>query len=435
MLITNRERRLCQSLQDLPAKHGYRYNDSARNDLLQALFNHLAAERKDVLLGIFRGALPAESEPWTLRDAQGLVEGAEYSEEARGRRCGHIFKNTEAVYRCKNCEVDETCVLCSRCFNASEHDGHSISVTHSSGNGGCCDCGDPEAWKSPVICGIHATNSSTSAGKAKAHPELPDELLDSIRMTIGRTFDYICDVISCSPEQLRLQKTEDSIRHDERLSHLASKWYEEADDPDPEFALVLWNDEKHTVDEVTQQVARACKREKRFGWDKANETNDYGRSVVTYSKDVKKLLKIAKIIEEIKITVTIRSSRDTFREQMCGTMIEWLQDIDGCSIEHDHDVLRNTICEEMLKSWRTGSAAANSAVGKEGMDDHEVEDARWEATQLLGRHFLLGRVRPIVPDSDSDANSNENDLDDGDDEADSQANDDEMDLDLDLAPE
>ncbi|KAL8907043.1 MAG: hypothetical protein Q9207_001655 [Kuettlingeria erythrocarpa] len=435
MLITNRERRLCQSLQDLPAKHGYRYNDSARNDLLQALFNHLAAERKDVLLGIFRGALPAESEPWSLRDAQGLVEGAEYSEEARGRRCGHIFKNTEAVYRCKNCEVDETCVLCSRCFNASEHDGHNISVTHSSGNGGCCDCGDPEAWKSPVICGIHAADSSTSAGKAKAHPDLPDELLDSIRMTIGRTFDYICDVISCSPEQLRLQKTEDSIRHDERLSHLASKWYEEALDPDPEFALVLWNDEKHTVDEVTQQVARACKREKRFGLDKANETNDYGRSVVTYSKDVKKLLKIAKIIEEIKITVTIRSSRDTFREQMCGTMVEWLQDIDGCSIEHDHDVLRNTICEEMLKSWRTGSAAANSAVGKEGMDDHEVEDARWEATQLLGRHFLLGRVRPIMPDSDSDANSNENDLDDGDDEADSQANDDEMDLDLDLAPE
>lgn len=421
----------------MPAKHNYRYDESARNALLQSLFKSLAAEHDDFLRILFRGQPPPVSEPWYLRDAQGLVEGAEYSEEARGRRCGHIFKNAEAVYRCRDCEIDDTCVLCGRCFNSSEHEGHSITVTHSSGNGGCCDCGDLEAWRRPVHCAIHAGDFSKKAGKAKENSQLPGELLESVRMTVGRTFDYICDVISCSPEQLRLQKTEDSIKHDERLSHLASKWYEESDDPDPEFALVLWNDEKHTVDEVKNQVARACKKERQFGADKANETNDYGRSVVTYSKDVKRLLKIANIIEQIKITVTIRSSRDTFREQMCGTMIEWLQDINGCSIGQDHDILRNTICEEMLKSWRTGSAAANSSVGKDGLDDHEVEDTqafmRIEAARYLGRHLMFGRLRNPVPDSDSDANSNENDVDD--DEAESLANDDAMDLDLDLAPE
>lgn len=259
-------------------------------------------------------------------------------------------------------------------------------------------------------------------------------------MTIGRVFDYMCDVISCSPEQLRLQKTEESIRHDEQLSHLASKWYEETDDPDPEFALILWNDEKHTVDEVKHQVSRACKQPLQFGLDKANEANDIGRSVVTHSRDVKRLLKIAKIIEKIKITVTIRSSRDTFREQMCGTMIEWLQDIDGCSVGQDHGILRDTICEEILKSWRTGSVATNSSIGKDGIDDHEVEDndaiARLNPPYLFRRDFIVaGRARPIVPDSDSDANSNDNDIDDGDDEADSHVNDDEMELDIDLAPE
>ncbi|KAI4115856.1 MAG: hypothetical protein LQ345_003622 [Seirophora villosa] len=437
MLSTSRERRLCQILRDLPAKHNYRYDDAARNALLQGLFKSLAAENDAFLQVLFRGVPPAVTQLWSLRNAQGLVEGAEYSEEARGRRCGHIFKNAEAVYRCRNCEVDETCVLCSRCFNASQHDGHIISVNHSSGNGGCCDCGDPEAWATPVDCAIHAadTHHAKYAGKTKAGPQLPDELLESISMTVGRAFDYICDVISCSPEQLRLQRTEESIKHDERLSHLASKWYEEPEDPDPEFALVLWNDEKHTVDEVTQQVARACKRERQFGKDKANETNDFGRSVVIHSKDVTRLLKIAKIIEEIKITVSIRSSRDTFREQMCGTMIEWLQDIDGCSIGQDHETLRNTICEEMLKSWRTGSAAANSTVGKDGMDDHEIDESRNLAAQMFPREFLVGRLRPIVQDSDSDANSNDNDIDDGDDGGDSQPNDDEMDLDPDVDPE
>ncbi|KAL9005922.1 MAG: hypothetical protein Q9188_001336 [Gyalolechia gomerana] len=439
MLLTSRERHLCQVLRDLPAKHNYRYDESAKNALLQGLFKSLAAEKDEFLRVLFRGATPPISQPWYLREAQGLVEGAEYSEGARGRRCGHIFKNAEAIYRCRTCEIDDTSVLCSRCFNTSEHDAHVVSVTMSSGNGGCCDCGDPEAWKMPVICAIHAADASKSAGKARDIPQLPGELLESISMTIGRTFDYICDVVSCSPEQLRLEKTEESIRHDERLSHLASKWYEEADDPDPEFALILWNDEKHTVDEVKNQVARACKKELSFGLAKANETNDFGRSVVTYSKDVKKLLKTAKIIEQIKITVTIRSSRDTFREQMCGTMIEWLQDIDGCSIGQDHESLRNTICKEMLKPWRTGSAAANSSVGKDGMDDHEIEDneadMRLAAAQLFRREVVGRIMRPFVADSDSDANSNEDDIDDGDDEADSQVNDEEMDLDIDLAPE
>ncbi|KAI4101198.1 MAG: hypothetical protein L6R37_005048 [Teloschistes peruensis] len=439
MLLTNRERRLCQFLRELPLKYNCRYDDSAKSALLQGLFRSLAAEDDHTLEHIFKGALPNASLPWSLREAQGLVEGAEYSEGARGKRCGHIFKNAEAIYRCKDCEVDDTSVLCSHCFNSSEHTGHIVFISTSLGNGGCCDCGDPEAWRAHVNCAIHAADWTKSAGKAKASPQLPDELLESIRMTVGRTFDYMCDIISCSPEQLRLQKTEESVRHDERLSHLASKWYEEADDPDPEFALVLWNDEKHTVDEVNEQVARACKQKRAFGEEKANETNDIGRSVVTYSRDVKKLLKIAKIIEQIKITTTVRSSRDTFREQMCGTMIEWLQDIDGCSIGQDHNVLRDTICEEILKSWRTGSAATNSSVGKDGIDDHAIEDAAAEQrmllTQIYRRDLIAGRLRPIVPDSDPDANSNDNDIDDGDDEADSQVNEDEMDIDLDMAPE
>ena len=41
---------------------------------------------------------------------------------------------------------------------------------------------------------------------------LPEEVVESIRMTIARALDYCCDVFSCSPEQLRLTKTEESVR-------------------------------------------------------------------------------------------------------------------------------------------------------------------------------------------------------------------------------
>ena len=438
MLLTSRERRLCQILRDLPEKHKYRYDKGAKKALQEGLFRSLVAENDDFLYGLFDGKVPGDYEMWSLKQAQGMTEGAEYSEGARGKRCGHIFKNGEAAYRCRNCEVDDTCTLCSQCFNSSDHTGHIIAISISVGNGGCCDCGDEEAWKKPVNCTIHTPNSSKAAIQVRKHTTLPEELLESIRMTIGRTFDYICDVISCSPEQLRLPKTEESIKLDERFSHLASKWYEEDDDPDSEFALVLWNDEKHTIDEVQNQVSRACKKEKTFGLEKANETNDIGRSVVVYSKDVKSLLRIAKVIEAIKITVTIRSSRDTFREQMCGTMIEWLQDIAGCRTGDDSDLLHRTTCEEMLKPWRTGSQATNSSVGGKGLDDHQMDEHK-DYRRLMAAHtrqyaIIAGRIPQIVAESDSDAGSNDNDMDDGDDEADSQINDDEMELDSELPP-
>lgn len=435
MLLTSRERRLCEVLRDLPESYDHRYTTQASRAVQQALFKSLVAENDEYLNAVFRGRLPKKDEEWCLRQAQGIVEGAEYTEAARGKPCGHIFKYGEATYRCRTCTLDETCVLCSRCFDASDHADHLVNVSISPGNSGCCDCGDAEAWRIPVHCAIHDAEMASSAGKRKEVPPLPDELMESIRMTIGRAVDYMCDVISCSPEQLRLQKTEETIRQDERLSHLASKWYEESEDPDPEFALVLWNDEKHTVDEVQEQVARACKEKLQFGLERANETNDIGRSVVKYSKSISELLKCAKIIEDIKVTVTIRSSRDTFREQMCGTIVEWLLDIAGCSISQDDDLLRHVVCEELLKVWRTGSAAANSAIGKD-MDDHEVDESaecsRHVLVEASRRDALAGRLRRIettLAERNAEQNTGE---DEEDEEANSQADENGMELDMDF---
>ncbi len=423
---------MCCSLRDLPHQCDYRYTKYASQSLQRALFYSLVAENEDYLRTLFGGKVPKLGEDWDLRSARDLVEGSEYSEAARGKACGHIFKSGDATYRCKTCATDETCVLCTRCFEASEHTGHLVIQHISLGNTGCCDCGDDEAWRIPVKCAIHTADTFSNLGKQQQAPNLPEELFESIKMTIGRAMDYLCDVISCSPENLRLEKKEDIIRQDERQSYLNSKWYEESQDPDPEFALLLWNDEKHTIVEVQQQVARACKATKRFGIEKARETNDMGRSVIDYSRDLNSLLKVAKIIEQIKITVTIRSSRDTFREQMCGTIIEWLEDIAGCSVGEDHDILRYTVCEELLKTWRTGSVACNKWVGMSGLDDHEImesaELSEGVASSAARRGVFQGRFGAPHLDSDSDALTNEMDNDDGDEDGESQANDDDLDL-------
>ena len=180
MLLTDRDRRLCHLLRDLPKQYGLRYTKSASQALQKALYTSLVAENDQYLQILFNGKVPRAGEDWSLRIAQGMVEGSEYSEAARGKACGHIFKAGDATYHCKTCTDDNTCVLCTRCFEASDHTGHNVTHSISLGNTGCCDCGDDEAWKIPVKCAIHTADASTTAGKQSQVPSLPDELVDSI---------------------------------------------------------------------------------------------------------------------------------------------------------------------------------------------------------------------------------------------------------------
>ncbi|KAJ5129369.1 uncharacterized protein N7515_005408 [Penicillium bovifimosum] len=370
LMLGECEKLLGDGLLRLPKKHNYRYGPAAEADLLELLFRSLVGHNNDLVRHLFPEGTPRG--PWKLAEAQGAREGAEYSEAARGKRCGHIFRAGEATYRCVTCAADETCVLCSRCFDSSDHTGHQYQISLSSGNCGCCDCGDDEAWRLPLFCAIH-TDSGNAKGKERAQRELPSELVASIRLTISRVLDYFCDVISCSPEQLRLPKTAEGIRQDEEASRLRPSWYGAGDEEEehPEFAVMLWNDEKHTIRDVSHQVTRACRERDSFGVARAHETNDIGRSVIKYSKDLNRLLAVSKIIEEIKVTVTVRSARDTFREQMCATIVEWLTDIAGCEILEDNEIFRQIICEEMLNPWKKGSDGYNEDIGMKGIDDHQ----------------------------------------------------------------
>lgn len=406
------DHRLCRALVDHPWRYHNRYTEEAKNAFLETLFRSLTNDRPDYLRSLFPRGFP---ESYKLQDAQEVEQLAEYNPAARGTPCGHIFKQGEVTYHCSTCTDDPTAVLCSRCYASSSHEGHQLHISISSGNSGCCDCGDEEAWKRPVNCAIHtATHDFVSADHYVS--SLPEDLQSAIRVTISRVLDYFCDVISCSPENLRVPKTAESVSQDEIRSRLESKHYGSEDEVEanPEFCLLIWNDEKHTIREVQAQVARACRERFRFGEVKANEANDYGRSLVRHSRDLKELIRMAKIIEEIKITVTIRSSRDTFREQMCGTIIEWLCDVAGGVIGNDPHILRRIVCEEMLQLWRIGSQAWNVKIGREQLDVHGIEDSE-ESLQMTQLRFTYPIQMILQRAANQNANGDDDLSDDDDD--------------------
>ncbi|GAA6024173.1 hypothetical protein JCM10207_005593 [Rhodosporidiobolus poonsookiae] len=114
-----------------------------------------------------------------LADHSTQHDDDEYAPTRRGKPCGHVFTAGESVYRCRDCGLDPTCVLCARCFHASSHArlGHDVTVsTHAGVGAGCCDCGDEEAWKEGCQrdCKYHGTEGGAEAvaagdkGKARA---------------------------------------------------------------------------------------------------------------------------------------------------------------------------------------------------------------------------------------------------------------------------
>ncbi|GAB7341169.1 hypothetical protein MBLNU457_7464t1 [Dothideomycetes sp. NU457] len=300
----------------------------------------------------------------------------------------------------------------------------------------------PDASPSPIMMVTRsmadAAPVNKSSGKTAQAPGLPDEVVQLVEMTIGRVLDYLCDVLSCSPEQLRLPKTVSSVLADENRSRLNPDRYygpEELQEP-CEYTLMLWNDEKHTVDQVTEQVARACKEKRSFGKQKALEIDALGRSAVHYATDLPKILEMATILEQIKVSVTIRSSRDTFREHMCHTMIDWLSDISGCSVGSDGSILKYTICTELLGRWNVGSQKINEEVGKSGIHDHEAEDRKHERNQynryiarLRAAGVLIGGITTAPTQTDDDDDNEEGDEDEDMDDDQEAADDDDVDAD------
>lgn len=70
------------------------------------------------------------------------------------RPCGYVFKRNDIAWNCRTCQSDSTCVLCDTCFHNSNHEGHEVYF-HRTSPGGCCDCGDLEAWKVEGCCPAH----------------------------------------------------------------------------------------------------------------------------------------------------------------------------------------------------------------------------------------------------------------------------------------
>lgn len=112
------------------------------------------------------------------------------STQTQSGPCGYVFQRGDIAWNCRTCQHDATCVICDDCFQASDHTNHEVFF-HRTTPGGCCDCGDLEAWDTAGCCDKHRP-AQQETPKADDDMEM---LLENSRNAAERSWDGISDLL------------------------------------------------------------------------------------------------------------------------------------------------------------------------------------------------------------------------------------------------
>ncbi|XP_045504697.1 E3 ubiquitin-protein ligase UBR1 isoform X2 [Colias croceus] len=195
----------------------------------------------------------------------GALESSRPPPPRRPALCGKVFKQGEPAYSCRECGMDNTCVLCVECFKVSAHRHHKYKMGQS-GGGGCCDCGDTEAWKRDPFCELHAAPDDKEE-TASVSPEVLERMKIVASVCLSYCFRLLTlDHAPGLPNDLRLKDAERDL-----LQIL--------DQPDC-YCTVLYNDETHTFEQVITTLMRVMKCNHRDSVELVSLIDREGRALV-----------------------------------------------------------------------------------------------------------------------------------------------------------
>ncbi|KAH9972888.1 hypothetical protein BGW80DRAFT_1459609 [Lactifluus volemus] len=230
------------------------------------------------------------------------------------------------IFDTRDCALDDSCVLCSRCFHATDHTDHNVSFIIAQQSCGCCDNGDVEAWRILILCPYHHSGEGSPASlvvyaaerrlilwghvipSVQNYPHrvpVPAELRESMTRTVAYAVDFVLETLDCSPDETSVPTHEADLRLQPSADPMMKVQY----------CVVLWNDEKHSFAEVINLLRSLTLTPQEKATEITNRIDDPGREVIEMSTDVPRVLDIAQNIAQIELGVTVRRAYDTFREQ------------------------------------------------------------------------------------------------------------------------
>lgn len=272
--------------------------------------------------------------------------------------CQYVFKRNDIVWICRTCQADETCVMCNECYADSQHEGHDVFFYHAQA-GGCCDCGDADAWDPRGFCTKHG------ASRATADPlrGVPPDLVSQCSLVLDECVRAI--ILSCSEAVGAYTTPQIDEDDDSEASRAANDSYlalracvsSSADDVDSEtpagenedgqspssprddelVSLVLHHDDVHTLDEIMTplQFLGLGRRESRSLALEAHESGE----VVLRQGARRRMKLLANMIRARGVLVSVRSHRTLMWSETASIAIRWLH-----KLARKSDALCRLVC-------------------------------------------------------------------------------------------
>ena len=304
--------------------------------LLQELFPDIANEDLELMLN-FSNLLSLEQ----LQDVSPFYRVKSKSQSLQesyshppGQPCARLFKFNDPVYRCEDCGFDDTCVLCTYCFNEADHLGHNVTMYTSQGtSGGICDCGDPEAFVNPLNCKC-STSETKALGDQKDNLDSNtiDFQTEQLLETFKICFEYILDVTNLSI--LTLPMVHELVKFGgfsekewSDYSSMPEGRYGEIDvNSQDKWYLILWNDEFHDVNQAVESI-KSCKRCNDDQAIKlATKIDKEGYAILLKAENYRELTTPKFKVEAGGLVSTIVSARDYMRSVFVRTIFSWFED-------------------------------------------------------------------------------------------------------------
>uniref|UniRef100_A0A2M4A3M0 E3 ubiquitin-protein ligase n=2 Tax=Anopheles triannulatus TaxID=58253 RepID=A0A2M4A3M0_9DIPT len=273
--------------------------------------------------------------------------------------CGRVFKIGEPTYSCRECSMDGTCVLCSSCFKKSSHREHKYKMA-TSGGGGCCDCGDVEAWKRDPVCDDHnQSRADLDASNREATP-LPEPIQQRCKLVFRAILDYCMRVLQVHGSLVGLV--------DEENSH----------------CTILYNDETHTFEQVIQTLTSIVKCSQKDAVAYVTSIDRDGRAVVKCAPfdvccklkdDIEnKAIRSSMGTKPSPLKVTVLHRDEVACQHLAMQILNWMQDF--LTI---HSTFRAILAEEF--NYPTGMSYLRQIMS----NDHKL----WKSARTCWHRLLI----------------------------------------------
>lgn len=264
--------------------------------------------------------------------------------------CRRLLKSGDVTFTCNDCGLDGTCVVCIDCFHKSAHKDHNYKMFNSEG-GGCCDCGDIEAWKQNHACSDHLTADQPSSNlsdfedrETRQRQILSDkrnilEKINKLPEGVATRYFIICQAALQYAKKLLLWNDYSFLPTDLELDPLGDPTLElllSKSGLAKNFFTVLYNDEVHTYDQVIGTLVRLIKCSKMTASVMASVVSREGRALMVNDN-----YKFCRQIMDMIINVRDGSQRPLRVEVIHGSvlahqayaikLIKWVQKMTSLS--------------------------------------------------------------------------------------------------------